>query len=87
MRQERFFRLLSIAILGACALAIVPEVKPSTADSSADSMMIIATPEMELQAAQDVEQINSGKFKPYVSGDVSPTYDSGQAVDSGVITN
>lgn len=62
--NERFFRMLSIALLGAVALACVPD---SQAD--ADGNMPFASIEIELTSLQDVEDINAGRFNPAVAGD------------------
>ncbi len=59
--NERFFRLLSIALLGGIALAFVP-------DLNADESEQIALLESmhEIKTLGEIDQINSGKFQPWI---------------------
>jgi hypothetical protein len=61
MTNERFFRLLSIAILGGAALAFVPDIK---ADESQQAAIISSMP--ELATLTEVEQINNGTYQPWI---------------------
>jgi hypothetical protein len=61
MTNERFFRLLSIALLGAAALAFVPDIK---ADESEQVALLQSM--QELQTLGEIDQINSGNFQPWL---------------------
>ncbi len=65
MSNEKFFRMLSIALLGALALACVPD---SQASSAMDSVIPV-----EIEIVREVDEINAGRFNPALAGDLKPT--------------
>ena len=77
MGQEKFFRLLSIAILGLMALAFMPEPKaePVVVESV---KQIPQSPEIEAQAVLEVNEINADRFRPFIAG---------ESGDSGVVVS
>ena len=62
MQRELYFRLVSIAALGLMALSCVPAVRNQPVPTAPTS----PTSQVEIDAAQEVELINSGAYKPYV---------------------
>ena len=76
MSQERFFRLLSIALLGLMGLAFLPETRPETRPDSKTEPVAVETvntskADVEVQASLEVNEINAGRFKPYMLGEDS----------------
>ena len=74
MSNEVFFRMLSIALLGAVALAFIPDsqadsaaVATASADAYAQSMPI----EIEIRSVEEVQEINAGRFNPATAGDLT----------------
>ncbi|HVK62250.1 MAG TPA: hypothetical protein VM432_11895 [Bdellovibrionales bacterium] len=61
MTNERFFKLLTIAVLGFVALAFVPNLQ---ADESEEAALLASMPELE--SLNEIEQINAGQFQPYI---------------------
>lgn len=76
MSNETFFRMLSIAFLGAIALAFVP-------DSQADAVAIAdAEPiAIEIESIQEVQEINAGRFNPAVAGDIGDYANAQEATE------
>ncbi len=70
MSNERFFRMLSIALLGALALACVPDSQASSpvAAQIIEIRQQRAVP-VEIEVVREVESINAGRFNPAVAGD------------------
>ncbi len=64
MSNEKFFRMLSIALLGGLALACVPDSQAISMDSSVP---------VEIEIVREVDEINAGRFNPAVAGDVKPS--------------
>ena len=75
-RNESFFRMLSIALLGAVALACVPDSQASSpyvnVSRAAEEVTVVmgqAIP-VEIESVQEVNDINAGRFNPAVTGDL-----------------
>jgi|GEM_PF-3827127 len=58
MSNERFFRMLSVAVLGLLAVAVVPETKAT------DSETLITAEQLPLEVTvvREVDDINAGRF-------------------------
>jgi hypothetical protein len=63
MGTENFFRLLSIALLGLIGLVAVPNREAEPVQAQA---IEISSPEDDIRAALEVNQINAGRFRPYM---------------------
>jgi hypothetical protein len=70
MSNERFFRMLSVAILGLCALVAVPDSNATDAQVAATAETTNALP-IEITVVREVEDINAGRFNPAAIGDES----------------
>ncbi len=73
MSNERFFRMLSIALLGALALACVPDSEASSPVASRISalgatLMSADVLPVEVQVVNEIDEINAGRFNPAVAG-------------------
>lgn len=71
MTNERFFRMLSIALLGALALACVPDSQASSPQATALVTLdegSHAVP-IEIEIVREVDEINGGHFNPAVAGE------------------
>ena len=79
MSNERFFRMLSVALLGAFALAGVPDSEASSAaKSTLESSAVLP---VEVQVVKEVDEINAGRFNPAVVGKTNiETVDNAQTV-------
>lgn len=79
MSNETFFRMLSVALLGAVALSCVPDSQAESLNSLAKQQQALtalasgvnAPIEIEIQSLQEVEDINAGRFNPAVAGDTA----------------
>lgn len=86
MSLEQLFRLVSVALLGmvavACTLKSPSDPAPSTAFTSPaalranppsfeEELFALEGDTIEVDSIEEVEQINSGRFKPYEIGAVS----------------
>jgi hypothetical protein len=88
MSNETFFRMLSIAFLGAIALAFVP-------DSQADLSSLAPIPavvsndaiDIEIESVQEVQEINAGRFNPAVAGDLTGFADTAEATEISALSN
>jgi hypothetical protein len=58
MANERFFKMLSVAVLGLLALAVVPETQ---AIDSQTELTIEQVP-VEVTVVREVDEINAGRF-------------------------
>jgi hypothetical protein len=69
MTNERFFRMLSVAVLGLLALAIVPQTGATDAQTeiTADQLPI------EVTIVREVDEINAGRFNTAQAGEEPPT--------------
>lgn len=84
MSNETFFRMLSIALLGAVALSFVPDsqadsvaVATASADAYTQSMPI----EIEIRSVQEVQEINAGRFNPATAGDLTSYANAQEATE------
>lgn len=67
MSNERFFRLLSVAFLGAVALSFIPDTGAETAVVQATSSYQAPVPvDVEILSVNEINEINSGKFQPFI---------------------
>lgn len=62
MTNERFFRMLSVAVLGLLALAAVPDSLATTTNAQDQAAEPVAP--VEVIAVQEVEDMNFGHFDP-----------------------
>lgn len=58
MTNERFFKMLSVAVLGLLALAVVPE----THATDAQVELTIEQVPVEVTVVREVDEINAGRF-------------------------
>ena len=89
MSNETFFRMLSIALLGAVALAFVPDSQADSAaaaTSSADAYAQSAPIEIEIRSVQEVQDINAGRFNPATAGDLTSFATSQEATAVSAFT-
>ena len=65
MTNERFFRMLSVAVMGLLALAVVPE---TNATDSQTEVSIEQLP-VEVTVVREIEVINAGRFNTAQAGE------------------
>jgi hypothetical protein len=64
MTNERFFRMLSVAVLGLLALAIVPQ---TNATDSQTQLTVEQLP-VEVTVVREIDEINAGRFNTAQAG-------------------
>ena len=65
MANERFFRMLSVAVLGLLALAVVPQ---TNATDSQTELSVEQLP-VEVTIVREVDEINAGRFNTAQAGE------------------
>ncbi len=68
MSNERFFRMLAVAVLGLFALVAVPDSHATSAQVTANAENINALP-LEITVVREVDGINAGRFNPALAGE------------------
>ena len=61
MSNERFFRTLSVALLGMLALAVVPQTHATDSGLAAEDVPV------EVTVVREVDEINAGRFNVFSS--------------------
>lgn len=65
MTNERFFKMLSVAVLGLLAVAVVPETKAS----DSETQLTVEQLPVEVTIVREVDEINAGRFNTAQAGD------------------
>ena len=86
MSNETFFRMLSIAFLGAIALAFVPDTQADSGALPMTPVAQVAPIEIEIESLQQIEAINAGRFNPALAGDMEAFANSAEKTEISALT-